>query len=951
MNHYYNSTKQCGMNTHKISGNILCGLAVMFSTLSFAAHGQTSDINADTAIHIRRVTVAFGNQTEDQVTGSISTVNGMYLRKTHTSTLTNTFFGRVPGLANLHAAGAPGYDEASTFIRGRHTLQDNGFLVLLDGFQIDGFNQVSPEEIESVQVLKDAAALALYGVKGANGAILITTKRGAPSDKLNITLNARYGYQTPVQLPEFAGSYDYARLYNEALTSDGLQPLYTEQQLNGYREGTDPYLYPDVNWYDVVLRKGSPIQDYSLTFSGGTEMARYFVMAGYMESQGLYDNTDQKRNSNINFQRINFRANVDLTLTKRLSVQAGLGGCIEDRKFPPIPTQDLWLNMATYAPNLYPVRAPSGAITGTANFPNNPLGFILEKGYQSRHNRNVQATVRINEKLDFITQGLNIFGTVSFSSVFLNAYDKTRNYAYSEPIRTTSSTGQDSVYYLVRGTDTDLAVNTNSNSENSRTNFQWGFDYSRDFGRHSVGALVMYHQDVFDVLANQSPSAFQNVMGRLTYGLSGKYFAEFGFSYGGTDNYRKGNRFGFFPALSAAWLIHKEDFWKENEWVRYLKLRASAGLLGNDRGAGRFAYNQYWGKATSQGYYLGTGTSFIDALIQSGMANPNITWEKALLYNIGIETRLLNEKLTLTADAFYEDRYHILVNMGNVIPSLSGVSSAAMENRGEVRNHGIEVQTVFSDKAGSVSYFVGGQFSFARNKVKKSYETPKKESYSSRNGQPVAQYFGLEAIGFFKDESDIISSPVQTFSVVQPGDLKYKDQNGDNIIDINDEIAIGRHSYPEISYGLTAGVAYKGFDLEVLFQGTSNQSVYLDGYMFWPFVNNANISSWAAEGHWTPSTHADATFPRLTTQPNANNYRASTFWVRNVNVLRLRNVELGYTLPAKSLERFRIQNMRIFVSGLNLIRWDDLVVDVDPETLSEGYPVMKTYSAGLRLNF
>lgn len=935
---------------HLLGKLFLVAICALPSVTSAQVAGN--DVSTDSVSAPKTVKVAFGTQSRDQITSSVSTVGGGAMRKTQTSTLSNTLFGRLPGVAALHTAGAPGYDEASLFIRGRHTFQDNGYLVLLDGFQVDGFNQVSVDEIESVSVLKDAAALALYGIKGANGAILITTKRGKASDKVNVGFNARYGYQTPTQLPEFAGSYDYARLYNEALANDGQQPLYTESQLNGYRDGTDPNLYPDVNWYDQVLRKGAPIQDYSLTFNGGGETARYFVMLGYMENQGLYDVTDQKRNSNINFERINFRANVDIDVTKKLSVYAGLGGTIEDRMFPSITTESLWQNMANYAPNLFPVRTPGGKLTGTAAFPNNPVGSVLEKGFQSRHNRNVQGTVRINEKLDLIAKGLNAFATVSFNSVFTSSYDKTKGYGYYEPIRTTSVAGADSVYYLLRSTDTDLTVNARgASTESSRTNVQAGLDYSRVFDQHELGALLMFHQDSYSVMGNQSSYAFQNFMGRINYGFKQKYFAEVAFSYSGTDNYAPGKRFGFFPAVSAGWLIHKENFWNENGVVNYLKLRASAGLTGNDRNPNRFGYNQYWGPASSQGYYFGTGQNFSPGLIELGIANPNVTWEKAMSYNFGIETSMLNNKLSLTADVFYEDRYDILVNMGNTTPSLAGFTSASIENRGKVQNYGTEISATFKDKAGSVSYFIGGQFAFARNKIIENYEVPRKEAYSSRKNNPVGQYFGMEAIGFFKDENDINTSPVQTFSIVQPGDLKYKDQNGDDIIDINDEVPIGRASYPEISYSLNAGVAYRGFDLEVLFQGTANRSVYMDGYMFWPFINNANISPWAAEGHWTPETHASATFPRLSAEPNANNYRASSFWVRDVDMISLRNIELGYTLSNNLFPRTRIENLRIYGSVLNPFRWDNLAVDVDPETLSRGYPVLKTYTIGLSLNF
>lgn len=914
--------------------------------LSLTAQPVRNEAGRDSTVN-----VAYGYQAPDQVTSAVSAVSGAGLKKTHTASLSNSLTGMLPGLTVTQSGGAPGFDDPVLMIRGMHTFQNNGVLILIDGIQINSLNNLSPDEIESVTLLKDAAALALYGAKGANGVLLVTTRRGKVSDKVNISFKARYGLQKAASLPEFAGSYEYAKLYNEALANDGREPLYAEKELDGYRTGADPYLYPDVNWYDEVLRKNSYIQDYTLTFDGGNKTARYFVMGGFMDSQGLYDHTDQEHNANIGFKSINFRANVDLNITETLSAMVGIGGNIQDRKFPPISTGEMWKNMATYAPNLYPVRTPDGKITGTANFPNNPVGYLLEKGYQSRHDRNIQTNVQLTQKLDFVTRGLSLFGGAMFDNLFQNRYDKTRNYAYFEPVKTISSTGQDSVYYLQRGVDSDLVVATGGDYENNRIVFRVGFDYSRKFNEHELGGMILFQQDKYTVLNNASPFAQQNLAGRLTYNYRQKYFVEAAFSYSGLENYAPGNRYGFFPALSGGWLIHKEGFWKENKAVNYLKVRASAGLVGNDKGAGRFSYNEYWGTASSQGYYFGTGQSWSPGLIQNSIANRGVTWEKAFIANLGADARLLNNKLSLNADVFYEYRSDVLVNMNDIVPSVSGYSSSVMKNRGEVSNRGAEVELLYNDRTGDLGYYVGGQFTFARNKIEKSYETPKQEAYSRREGHAVDQYFGLEAIGFFKDESDIAASAVQTFSPVRPGDLKYKDQNGDDKIDLNDELAIGFHKYPEINYTITAGASYKGFDLGLTLYGMANRSVYLDGYMFWPFIDNANISSWAAEGRWTSDTHANAAFPRLTTQSNDNNYRSSSFWVRNVNTWRLKNAELGYTFGNGNAPKSLIKSLRLYVSGTNLFSWDDLDVDVDSETLSRGYPVMKTYTVGLNMNF
>jgi TonB-linked SusC/RagA family outer membrane protein len=897
------------------------------------------------------INVPFGKQTKQSLTAAISSVSGRDLRKTQTAALSNTLFGRLPGLAAVQTDGEPGFDEGSLYIRGQHTLRDNGYIVLLDGFEIDGFNQITPDEIESLSVLKDAAALAMYGISGANGAILITTKRGIESKKLNVAFNARYGVQAPQFMPKLRDSYDYASLYNEALKNDGLSQLYTQKQLDGYKNGADPYLYPNVNWYDQALKKIAAIQDYTLTFNGGNNFARYFVMGGFMNNSGLYANTDNEYNSNIKFNRYNFRANVDLNLTRSLVAQIDLGGRVEDRKYPAnIATADLWRSFVTYAPNLYSVYTPDGQLTGTANFPDNPVGRMLGRGWDSRHSRDIQARVRLQQKLDAITKGLSVFANISTSSAYQSAYYKTRTYAYAEPIVTTSTLGEDSLYYLQRGVNTDLVVGTSGDTESDRMAAQFGFQYANSFGSHDVEALVMYQQDKYSLLGDQSAYTKRNIMGRLRYAFLQKYYAEAAISYSGTGNYAPGKRFGFFPALSGGWILSQENFLKHNKTINFLKLRGSVGLVGNDKGAGRFSYNQYW-EGQANAYYWGTATSGSAGIIQSALANPDITWEKSMMANIGAEARFFKNRLSIEAHYFYERRYDGLVNMNDMMPGLSGLTSASYVNRAVIHNRGVELSATYNDRIGSFNYFIGGQFAFIRNKVMESYETPKAESYRYVQGNPIGQRFGLEATGFFKDELEIASNPTQAFTTVQPGDLKYKDQNNDGIIDVNDEKAIGKPPVPEINYSFNLGASYKGFDIEFLFQGNANRSVYLTDYTVVPFVNNANISEWAAEGRWTPETKSSATFPRLSTISNQNNYRASGFWVRDIALLRLRNAELGYTLPGKALSKAKIEKLRLFVSAVNLFTIDNLYPRLDPETLSTGYPTLKTYSFGLNLNF
>lgn len=944
----YEKTESMNTNDMKQALKVLSVLTFLLCSAFQAEASFPQPSAADSAV----VHVAFGKQSRIETSSAFSTVSGEELRRTQTSTLSNTFFGRIPGLTAMQKSGEIGYDEASVYLRGQHTTGNNGFMILVNGFEVSGFNQISAEEIESVTYLKDAPALALYGMKGGNGVLLITTKRGRPGDgKLNIAVTGRFGVQVPQFKPRFKGSYEYATLYNEALANDGLPALYTERQLEGYRTGGSPYLYPDVNWYDEILKSAGHIQDYTLSLSGSDRFASYYVMAGFMENKGLYKGTDGgTTSSNIGFQRINFRANADLRITRMLTAQVDLGGRIEDRKFPQMGTGTLWKNMATYAPNLYPVRTPDGHFTGSAKFPSNPVGSLLGLGWSSRHAYDVQAVVRLTHKLDFITRGLSAFGSVALNASYQNGYAKTRSYAYYEPIYSRNDEGADEAYFEKRGNDTDLSVWTGSDSETSRMYLQAGFEYDRRFGQdHRLSGLVMYQQNTRSVLGEQAVYAQQLIAGRINYAYRQKYLFEAVISYNGSENYAAGNRFGLFPAASAGWVISNEDFLKGNGIVNHLKLRVSAGLVGNDRGASRFSHEQYWGTASNQGYYFGTGVQYQNAFVQLALANRDLTWEKSALYNAGLETRWFGNRLAFDIDVFLENRSDILVDNRNAIPSFAGVGFATQVNKGRVRNYGTEFSLLYSGRSGDLSYYAGGEFSFARNRVTASYETPKAEPYMYRQGHPVGQRFGLETVGFFRDESDIENSPRQTFTQVCPGDLKYRDQNGDKVIDVNDEVPIGRPSVPEISYGIRLGAEYRGFDLQLLFDGLTHYSLYLNDYNFWPFVNDANISDWAARGRWTPQNSASATFPRLTTQSNTNNYRSSDFWVRDVSLFRLRNLELGYTLkPGKGSV---VGGLRVYLSAVNLFTAHSLDVDVDPETRSYGYPTSRTFTVGLNVTF
>ena len=894
--------------------------------------------------------VAYGRQSKESVTSAISTVSGAVMRKTFTPTLSNTLFGRLPGLSGLGGSGEPGYDAPSMLIRGMGTFNDSGFLVMVDGFEAS-FDNLSVEEIESVSVLKDAAAVALYGIRGANGVLLVTTKRGHDG-KTKIKLTARTGFQKPTRLPEFVDSYDYARLYNEALSNDGLPARYTESDLAAYQNGGDPYLYPNVNWYNEVLRESAPISDLNLTFSGGGETTRYFILLGYMENQGLYANTDpdRKENSNADFRRVNFRSNIDVALSPKVTASLDFGGRLEDRSYPNFSGPALWENMARYPSNAFPVRNPDGSWGGTSSYPDNPVASVLGRGYTSSHDRNIMTNLRLSEDLGDLIPGLRFSQAIGVNNYHRGNYNRTRSLAFYELAEGDPNSENPYLYYQ-RGLDTGFSVDESGNDQWNRVNIQGALDYQKQIGDHGITGMLMYHQDVLNVSGNNVPYANQSLMGRFTYNFQTRFYTELAMAYSGSERFPEGSRFGFFPTLSAAWVLSKEDFLSNSSLVDFLKVRGSVGLSGNDQfGGSRFAYMQDY--YYSGDYRLGLENISNGVITYGQLGNPDITWEKDLKFNVGVDTKLY-KKLDVVADLFFNKRSDIPVNMADVFPGYLG-APAPYQNIGRVNNRGFELDLRYTDQLGQFNYFVGASGFYAKNKIIEMNEMMRPESYSYRTGHSIGQPFGWEAAGFyapddFEDNGSLKPGmPVSSFAPVKPGDLKYTDQNGDGVIDQNDEVAIGSPWQPEFTYTFSLGGEFKGFDLELFFYGVTGRSVAMNGTYFWGLQNDSNLGV-NALNRWTPENQGNATYPRLTTLPNENNYRPSTFWMESGIVLRLRNIELGYTIPANWTKQVKVENVRLFVNAVNLFAWDKSEM-VDPESFG-GYPPLKSVNMGLSVQF
>lgn len=890
--------------------------------------------------------IAYGKQKTAAIGNAISTVTSESLEKSTVTNVGNTLFGRLSGLIVTQRGGEPGNDYPSLVIRGNSSYAGgNGPLIIVDGFQ-RSIDQLAVEEIASVSVLKDAASTAMYGIKGANGVILVTTKRGIQSDE-KIGVRIKYGIQEPTRLPDFINSYNYANLYNEALINDGQLPVYSADDIQKYQDGSDPYFHPDVKWFDEILRKSSPVMEAGLDFTGGNEVVRHYVMVNYMVNQGLLKNTDWNDgfSTSSSFKRLNFRSNVDINVTEHLVVSLDIGGRIEDRNGPGTAIGNIFTNIYGYAPNLFPVRNPNSTFGGNSAYQGNPLGQVTSTGYSASNDRNFQSAFRIEHDLDFIVQGLHIGAVASFD----NWQRATETYARQFPVYQLSTDVNNNIVYTKYGQVTPL-TRTAGNSHNYRTNFEAYLDYAQKFGLHEITAKLLYHQDKYVInwtSGNNTPYLLQGASGRLAYGYNNRYFAEFVAGYNGTERFPKSKRFGFFPAASLSWVLSEEEFLKSHSWINYLKARASYGLVGNDNiGAGedRYLYISYYTNTGS--YPYGDSNTGLTTTQESNYPNYNITWEKAYKTDLGIDGRFFN-CLDVAIGYFHEKRTDIVDTRTNELPSILGIA-AGYVNNGIVSRHGFEATLQLTKEIGDFGYFLGVNGVVTTSRIDQAIEPAYPNDYQYRVGHPVNQYFGLEAIGFLSQEDiNDPETPVYTFQQVKPGDVKYKDQDNNGLIDSNDELPIGKSPNPTLYYGINFGLKYKGLSLNGLLQGVGGKDVMIYS-LSGPMGKRAQISNYVMN-RWTPETKETAEFPRLTTVDNNNNYRQSSLWLRSGDYIRLRSIELAYDFPSKALAYLHVSTCKIFVQGMNLFTIDK-IKKLDPEIFT-GYPALKSYSVGVKLQF
>lgn len=894
------------------------------------------------------VVVAYGQQKRISVTGALSTVTTRELRQSPVANLSNAVAGRLPGLMAYQPSGEPGNDYSALFIRGMPTFNNSSPLIVVDGvLGRDAYN-IDPNEVESFTILKDASSTAVYGVRGANGVILVTTRRGK-TGRPSISFSAEQGYQSAMVLPKYLSSYDYARLYNEALGNDYLPQKYSEQDLEYYRIGADPYLYPNTDWLGTFLKKNSPMTRANLSISGGGERVKYFVSASALTQDGMYNFTDLNPYSrNTKYNRYNFRSNIDINVTNDLVVGLDLAGRTENRNYP---GRDAWLifEVLNKIPPTYPIWNPDGSLAGDQMNPDNPLGLIAHSGYRNFYANHLQGTYRMKHGLDFITKGLSAKAAFAFDASFDYNLHRTRNWAVYEL--------RDDLGYNQYGAETELGTGKTFFYGRAIT-LEGGFDYARSFGNHSVTSTLLFNQNrrVTVNAPYDLPYDYRGYVGRFTYNYLDKYFGEINLGYNGSEQFPKENRYGFFPSFSAGWVISKENFYNgDNKLVNFLKLRGSYGEVGNDQmGARRYLYISTF-NATG-GYSFGPNLAGYGGINEGALANPNVTWERARKANLGIEVGAWDGRITFTGDVFYEKRDNILTTSGN-IPYILGKSSGLPPvNIGVVENKGTDMELTFKNPAGrAFQYTFSGNFTFARNKVLFIDEESREYPYQLTTGKRVGQPFGYVAIGFYQSQEEIDNAPPVEWiakSNLRPGDIRYKDINGDGFINSKDMVAIGYNTgIPEIMYGFSSRFGYKGFDLSFLFQGAANSSLFMDNFPVWEFRGgNGKAIEWHLD-RWTPETATTATYPRLFVGDNNNNQRLSTFWMRPRDYVRLKNAEIGYTFKTT---RFGIQSVRVYANGFNLLTWDNVKL-TDPENPAwagnHTYPQQRVYNFGFNVNF
>lgn len=903
-----------------------------------------------------KVNYGFGlQQTNAESTGAVSTVYAENIDKSSAFSIGNSLYGNVLGLTTMQSTGVVWEQMPSMYIRGLKTLNDNnGILLVVDGLERDNnwqaLKYITPEEVESVSVLRDAAALALYGYRGVNGVVNIVTKRGKyNSREINFSYDHAFNYMT--RKPEMTDAYTYASALNEALANDGKQMRYSQNELNAFKNGTSPYLYPNVNWWEEVFRDRGASDIATLSFRGGSTKMRYYTMMNLQNNRGFIKNFDTNADYSTQekYSKANFRTNLDIDLSPKTKMQANIMGILNEFSRPGMGSDNLISKLYQLPSAAFPIRTESGLWGGSTTWGENwnPVALTEGRAYSKGHTRGLYADMSLRQDLSSLTKGLGASVRIGYDNLASYWENHTKGYKYGMASVVSWENGLPVAGEEVTGgKDTEMSGDSKLDWQYRAFNFQMNVDWQRQFGAHSLYSMLLYTYKYDNAKGINNTFYRQNAGWYTHYGFKNRYFADFTLMASASNLLAPDHRWNVSPTVGLAWLISNEKFMQRQNVVDFLKLRASFGILNTDNIPG----NGYWNETVGggNGYPINNNFGGDGGWHEGRLASVNGTTEKAYKYNAGVDATLF-KGLTLTVDGFYERRSDIWVSSDGQNSAVLGASGSYV-NAGIVDSWGTEIGANYYKKIGNVELNLGGTFTYNRSKIVEMLEEPAAYDYTRSTGNPVGQIFGLQAIGYFVDQADIDNSLPQQFGPVKAGDIKYKDMNGDKVINSDDRVAMGYNSTcPETYYSFSLGLEWKGLGFSAQFQGVGNYTAILSGTYYHPLVDNTTISNYAYQNCWTPET-PNARFPRLTTETVDNNLQTSSLWLADRSFLKLRNCEVYYKLPSSWLNRFWMKNAKVYVRGVDLLSFDS-IDQLDPEAMNNSYPATRSVHIGLSVGF
>lgn len=903
-----------------------------------------------------KVNYGFGlQQTNAESTGAVSTVYAENIDKSSAFSIGNSLYGNVLGLTTMQSTGVVWEQMPSMYIRGLKTLNgNNGILLVVDGLERDNnwqaLKYITPEEVESVSVLRDAAALALYGYRGVNGVVNIVTKRGKyDTREINFSYDHAFNYMT--RKPELADAYTYASALNEALTNDGKQVRYSQNELNAFKNGLLLYLYPNVNWWEEVFRDRGASDIATLSFRGGSTKMRYYTMMNLQNNRGFIKNFDTNADYSTQekYSKANFRTNLDIDLSPKTKMQANIMGILNEFSRPGMGSDNLISKLYQLPSAAFPIRTESGLWGGNTTWGENwnPVALTEGRAYSKGHTRGLYADMSLRQDLSSLTKGLGASVRIGYDNLASYWENHTKGYKYGMASVASWENGLPIAgEEITGGKDTEMSGDSKLDWQYRAFNFQMNVDWQRQFGVHSLYSMLLYTYKYDNAKGINNTFYRQNAGWYTHYGFKNRYFADFTLMASASNLLAPDHRWNVSPTVGLAWLISNEKFMQSQNVVDFLKLRASFGMLNTDNIPG----NGYWNETVGggNGYPINNNFGGDGGWHEGRLASVNGTTEKAYKYNAGVDATLF-KGLTLTVDGFYERRSDIWVSSDGQNSAVLGASGSYV-NAGIVDSWGTEIGANYYKKMGNVELNLGGTFTYNRSKIIEMLEEPAAYDYTRSTGNPVGQIFGLQAIGYFVDQADIDNSLPQQFGPVKAGDIKYKDMNGDKVINSDDRVAMGYNSTcPEIYYSFSLGLEWKGLGFSAQFQGVGNYTAILSGTYYRPLVDNTTISNYVYRNRWTPET-PNARFPRLTTETVDNNLQTSSLWLADRSFLKLRNCEVYYKLPSSWLNRFWVKNAKVYVRGVDLLCFDS-IDQLDPEAMNNSYPATRSIHVGLSVGF